>query len=134
MAKGNQDLEPEFRARRLWLFVGWSMVVTVIYLSLAPVSIDVGVEQGDKYLHALAYSALMLWFASLYTGPARRLLLAAALVGMGIAIEFLQGLTDYRTFEIADMVADAVGVGAGWLCAPPRLPNILSGVERLFHF
>ena len=134
MDVAKQTLESRLRARPLWLFVGWSMVVTVIYLSLAPVSIDVGVEQGDKYLHALAYSALMLWFASLYTGPARRLLLAAALVGMGIAIEFLQGLTDYRTFEIADMVADAVGVGAGWLCAPPRLPNILSGVERLFHF
>ena len=95
---------------------------------------QVGVEQGDKYMHAFAYSALMVWFASLYAGRPRRLALAGALIGLGIALEFLQGLTDYRTFEIADMVADAAGVCAGWLCAPPRLPNFLAIAERLLGF
>ena len=50
-------------------------------------------------------------------------------VAMGIGLEFLQGLTDYRTFEVADMMADAAGVSLGWLAAPPRLPEMLRYVE-----
>ena len=30
-----------------------------------------------------------------------------------------------KTFEVADRVANAIGVAAGWLFAPPRLPNYL---------
>lgn len=48
---------------------------------------------------------------------------------MGIVLEFLQRLTGYRTFEIADMIADVCGVCLGWLAAPPRLPHALRYVE-----
>ena len=48
---------------------------------------------------------------------------------MGIAIEYLQRATGYRTFEVADMIADAVGVATGWLLAPPRLPHVLQWIE-----
>jgi glycopeptide antibiotics resistance protein len=34
---------------------------------------------------------------------------------MGIALEFLQGMTDTRSFEVLDMVANAVGVALGWI-------------------
>ena len=54
---------------------------------------------------------------------------AGAFVAMGIGLEFLQGLTDYRTFEIADMLADAFGVSIGWLGAPPRSPHVLRYIE-----
>jgi VanZ family protein len=47
----------------------------------------------------------------------------------GIVLEFLQRLTGYRTFEIADMIADVCGVCLGWLAAPPRLPHALRYVE-----
>jgi hypothetical protein len=33
---------------------------------------------------------------------------------LGIALEFVQRGLGYRSFEIADMVADAVGVAAGY--------------------
>ena len=134
MGVESQTLELDLRARPLWLFVGWTMVFSVIYLSVAPVAIETGVEQGDKLLHAFAYGALMLWFANLYQARARRRLLAAAFIAMGIALEFIQGLTAYRTFEIADMLADAVGVAVGWILAPPRLPNYLRGIEKVFRF
>jgi VanZ family protein len=132
MEAKNQAAETNLRARRLWLFVGWTMVLSVIYLSVAPVAIDTGVEQGDKFLHGLAYGALMLWFANLYERMPQRRLLAAAFVALGIALEFVQGWTAYRSFETADMLADAAGVAAGWACAPPRLPNCLRGIERVF--
>jgi hypothetical protein len=43
----------------------------------------------------------------------------------------VQRWTGYRTFDVWDMAADAAGVAIGWLLAPPRLPNVLCGVESL---
>jgi hypothetical protein len=33
--------------------------------------------------------------------------------GMGVALDVLQGQTGYRSFELADMAANALGVAAG---------------------
>jgi VanZ family protein len=52
------------------------------------------------------------------------------MVALGIALEYAQRTTGYRSFDIADMVADAAGVAIGWLLAPPRLPNLLSWAEK----
>jgi len=34
---------------------------------------------------------------------------------------------------VTDMAAGALGVAAGWVTAPPRLPNYLSLAERLWR-
>lgn len=133
MAASNQTLELDLRARPLWLLLGWALVLCVVYLSVAPISIATGVEQADKLSHAFAYGTLMVWFANLYDQLARRRLFAAGFVAVGIALEFVQGSTGYRTFEVADMVAAAVGVAAGWALAPPRMPNFLQGIEKFFR-
>jgi VanZ family protein len=117
--------------RRLWLLLGWLLVFFVIYLSLTPAPVQIEVEQGDKFGHVFAYAALMSWFANLYELPVRRLQFAIGFVALGVALEFAQRETGYRTFEVADMAADAVGVIAAWLFAPPRIPNYLHGVEKL---
>ena len=88
------------------------------------------VEHGDKIAHVLAYCVLMSWFANLYGKLHERWLLAVGFIAMGIALEFVQRWTGFRTFEVADMVAGALGVGAGWFAAPPRLPNYLALLER----
>jgi len=118
------------RARQLWLGVGCTLVLLVIVLSLAPISVPVPVEEGDKVGHVAAYAALMLWFANLYETLNRRSRLAIGFVALGVALEFVQGWTGYRTFEVADMAADAFGVAVGWALAPPRLPNFLQGIEK----
>lgn len=87
-------------------------------------------EEGDKLGHVAAYAALMLWFANLYETLARRSMLASGFVALGVALEFVQGSTGYRTFEAADMVANAFGVAAGWALAPPRLPNFIQRIEK----
>ena len=107
------------------------MVLLVIYLSLTPTPIQIPVEQGDKFSHTLAYCVLMSWFANLYRALSRRTMFALGFVVLAIALEFVQRETGYRTFEIADMAAGTVGVAAGWLLAPPRLPNYLHWLERL---
>ena len=121
------------RIRRIWLVLGWLLVLFVIYLSLTPEPVQVPVEQGDKYGHVFAYAMLMSWFANLYELPMRRMQFAVGFVALGVALEFVQGWTGYRSFEVADMAADAVGVAGGWLFASPRIPNYLQWVEKVFN-
>ncbi len=118
------------RPRQLWLIFGWLLVLLVIYLSLAPIAIEVPVDEGDKLGHVAAYAALMFWFANFFETFSRRSMLAVGFVALGVALEFVQGWTGYRTFEMADMAADALGVAVGWALAPPRLPNFLRGIEK----
>jgi VanZ family protein len=118
------------RHRRIWLLLGWGMVFSVVVLSLVPLDVDVP-KGGDKVAHFIAYGSLSLWFGMLFAGRARQLGIAIAFAAMGVAIEFLQGLTDYRTFEVADMVANAIGAVLGWGLAQTPLGNALGWAERL---
>lgn len=115
----------------LWLAIAWSLVVAIVYLSLAPIAVALPVDGGDKYAHIAAYAALMLWFMQIYGSSRSRIVIAVGLAAMGIGLEFLQGYTGYRTFEWADMVASVAGVAIGWLIGPPRTPNILLRVEKV---
>jgi VanZ family protein len=72
---------------------------------------DVGAN--DKLSHFTTYGAVMFWFAFLYRRTPTRALYAAGFIAMGIAIEFIQPYTG-RNFEVADMLADALGVFLGW--------------------
>lgn len=117
-----------------WKAAGWLLVLAIIALSLTPTPPHLNLEQGDKLGHFAAYGLVTLWFAQPYTALPQRVRLALGMVALGVALEYAQRATGYRTFEVADMVADALGVAIGWLAAPPRLPNFLSWVEnRLFR-
>jgi VanZ family protein len=106
------------------------LVLVVIYLSLTPIPIQLPVDNGDKFGHAFAYFVLMWWFANLHESTSSRALYAAGFTALAIVLEFVQRWSGYRTFEVADMVAGAAGVAAGWMLAPPRLPNCLHLMER----
>jgi len=116
--------------KRIWRAIGVGLVLLVIWLSLTPYPIEIPVEQGDKLGHLAAYGTLMFWFANLDARLRQRLGYATAFVALGIALEFAQGLTDYRVFEVADMVANAIGVLLGWIVAPPRGPDVLGFMQR----
>jgi VanZ family protein len=133
MATRNLFLAVQPKVRGLWLALGWLLVLLVVYLSLAPAPIQLEIDQGDKFSHALAYLVLMSWFANLYETPKQRRSLAMAFVVMGIGLEVVQGLIGYRSFEIADMGACAAGVVLGWLIAPPRTPNYLGVAETFWR-
>ena len=59
----------------------------------------------------------MFWFCVLYRPLRVRAFYAAGFIALGIALEFVQGWLGYRSFEIADMVADAAGVALGFIAA-----------------
>src|SRR5260221_11442939 len=121
---------PSLRYRRIWLLLAWGMVVAVVVLSLIPVEVDLS-EGRDKVAHFLAYGSLTLGFGMLFGGRARQLRIAIAFAGMGVALEFLQGLTDYRTFEIADIIVNAIGAALGWGLRQTPLKKAMGWAERL---
>ena len=89
---------------------------------------------GDKIGHVLAYTFLMSWFCQLYRTRAKKWSIALGLVALGIAIEFAQEQTGYRQFEVADMVADGIGVAMGLLLGETVLAHALRQAERLLKF
>ncbi|QNM95035.1 VanZ family protein [Chitinimonas koreensis] len=65
------------------------------------------VPQSDKWAHLLGYACLAsAWLLAL---PRHRLALVLGAIGYGILIECLQGLTDYRSFDPLDMLANGAG-------------------------
>ena len=96
-------------------------VIAIWILSFLPDSAMPHVPGSDKWHHALAYFACMFFWGQWYVAPAQRLKLAIVFILMGALIEFLQGLTDYRSFEWLDMVADTVGVVLAWLVVTVQL-------------
>jgi VanZ family protein len=102
--------------RRVGLALGWAWAAAIVYFSLAPGLPQSGVEGGDKLAHFLAYTALTYWFSQFYF-HSTRLAYALGFVAMGIGLEFVQGALGYRSFELADMAANALGVLCGLAAA-----------------
>ncbi|MDD5388366.1 MAG: VanZ family protein [Gallionellaceae bacterium] len=112
--------------RNIWLALGWSLVLTVVYLSLTPKPPSIDVSFGDKIGHFLAYATLMGWWSQLDTRHCR---LALLFVLMGLSMEIAQSFTDYRQGDVFDMAANTVGVGLGWLSVE-LAPNWLRMLDR----
>ena len=118
------------RFRKLWLTIGYALVALIIFLSLAPNLPSTNIEQGDKLGHLLAYGTLMFWFCQIYSSRPSRIAHSLAFAAMGVALEYAQGMTDYRTFEYLDMLANATGVALGWAIASLTGGETLRRIER----
>ncbi len=118
--------------RRTWIAVGWLIIAAIVYLSLATLTVQINVQEGDKIGHLLAYGVLMAWWSQLYVSTASRWRLGTAFIVFGAAIELAQGLTPNRSPELLDLAADAAGVLLGWLASPPRVPNLHTRLTSAF--
>lgn len=99
---------------RVWLGIGWLLVLGVVVLSLIPLALPkTRVEDLDKLEHLIAYLAMMWWFAAL-SAPRRHLAIGLALCALGGAVEIAQSLTGWRAGEWYDFAADSLGVLIGW--------------------
>ena len=110
--------------RPVYLAMGWGLVAVIIWASVTHNPPQISVEHGDKVGHLLAYAGVMFWFSRLYLHTRTRLAYAAGFIALGIALEFVQRALGYRSFELLDMVADALGVLGGWAIAA-SLPRFL---------
>ena len=101
---------PGLKLLWLWYVLGALLLVLVAVVSLMPAP-AVGVS--DKLSHVLTYLILGAWFALL---AANRRILAwtlLGLIGYGMLIEWLQGMTGYRYAEWGDVLANGAGTVAG---------------------
>jgi VanZ family protein len=103
------------------------LAAAIVWLSLTPAPPTIDLEQGDKLGHFLGYGALMLWFCLLYARRPVRVAYGVLWIAMGVALEFAQGELGYRTYEVYDMYANALGVLLGWgtALAIPRASSLL---------
>ena len=119
--------------KSIWLTIAWGLVLLVVYLSLTPHPPEpVSFDHADKFEHALAYAALSFWFCHIYRSASSRLIVIVALVGLGVGLEFVQGWTGYRSFDVMDMLADSVGVLLGWMLVLTPLVRVVAIIECRF--
>lgn len=114
--------------RHLWQAIGWLMVAVVMGLTLMPQPPQVSVVTWDKAQHFLAYAGLMFWFRQAFAPHARWVIF---LILLGVIQEFIQGWSGHRHFEYADMLANTLGVGCGFLLASTRLGSLISRLDRI---
>lgn len=96
----------------LWYLAGALMLISVATLSLIPAP-DIGVN--DKFSHLLIYLILSAWFSLLVVNRKSLAWVIVGLIAYGVAIEGLQGLTNYRYAELGDILANGAGILLGTL-------------------
>ena len=122
---------PPLKLRRVWLAIGYSLVASVVYLSLTSSPVDPGLDipYEDKLYHALPYFTLMFWFAQIYHEPVKRNVIAVMFILMGVLFEYLQSFDPNRYYEFADMIANTTGVLLGLLLALTGAKTLLLRVD-----
>ncbi|VTU38637.1 putative integral membrane protein [Variovorax sp. PBL-H6] len=90
----------------------WGCALAILILSLMPPVPKMPTTGWDKSNHMLAFAVLMLLGRCAY--PGRMAFLACGLLAYGALIELLQSLTPARFAEWGDLLADALGLIAGW--------------------
>ena len=128
-------MSPEFESPSwctAWRVIGCLLLVALLALALLPLpAVVTGEILTDKVWHTLAFMLLMLWFAGLY--PRRRyLVLFLLLLGYGVVMEFAQSLVPNRYAEVADLLADMLGLLLGWGLALTRLHRWPLWLEQRF--
>jgi hypothetical protein len=119
------------RYPKIWSLLGWLLVVGVIVGSLLPGrALDtLPLSLNDKMLHTSTYCVLTLWFTGLYR-RSLYLVIGGVLLGLGVSLDLLQGLTRTRSLDWRDMVANATGIAAGLVLAFYVVGGWCQRVER----
>jgi VanZ family protein len=125
-------MNPELRYRKLWLSIGYLLIVVVVFLSLTsnPVQIDTSLPYQDKLFHALAYFSLTFWFMQIYHIRHHVFLWVIFFLCLGLLLEYLQGFDSNRFGEVGDMVANTLGVFAAVVLSGTQLKFLLVRFER----
>jgi VanZ family protein len=98
-----------------WRLALVACMVAIMVLSLLPLSQSLPTTGWDKSNHILGFATLA--FLSHWAWPGRTTHALAALLAYGCLIEVLQSFTPDRSAELADVVADGVGLAIGAVIA-----------------
>lgn len=98
------------------LAIAATIIIAILSLSdISKFDLGLNINKSDKYLHTLAYFTLTLvWYFALQEKIKKsrfKFFVIAMLVFYGIILEVLQGgITNYRTADFYDVVANIVGI------------------------
>lgn len=112
----------------VWMSLGWALVAGVVLGSLLPGGTISALALEDKLLHAGSYCLLMIWFAGLYERR-RHVLIAVGVLGLGVALDLVQGTLSSRSFDWFDIAANGVGVGVGLVLSLSLLGGWCARIE-----
>lgn len=113
------------RILNFWVFNSLFLAILTTFIILVLSLINLNrlpfetFNQSDKLEHFIAYFVLMLvWLTALHQQKIKlnKLQLFVLLVLFGIIIEVLQSvLTDYRTLDVFDVLANTIGLSLGFI-------------------
>lgn len=137
-----QEINPCYRYHKLWIAIGYMLIMLVIYFSVIGNPPQPSVEiykiyraanltgYFDKGNHLAAYFVLMAWFAQIYHVKKQRIIYAVSFVSLGVFLEFFQSFELLRSLELADMLANSTGVLIAFLITKiPAFRMMLLRVE-----
>ena len=115
----------------MWLGLWVLALVAVCVVCLEPLDgLPPLPDNSDKVEHLLTYFVLAAGAVQLF-GESRTLLVTAlGLVGLGIGIEFAQGMTAYRSADPWDALANSTGVLLGMATRLTPWRDLLLRIER----
>ncbi len=120
--------------RGFWLLLGWLYVLLLLYGSLIRMpDINTYIDHTDKLIHFLLYFLLAGWFVQLYSRLSQRIVILGSTILLGIIIEFLQGLTAYRSFDMLDALANSIGAISAFLLAGTSLALLLKRFDNWLY-
>ena len=129
--QNSQNKYNSLKFKNIFMILGCFWVIVTIYVCLMPNPPSTsGIEFGDKLMHMSGYICLFIWFSQIYSRQ-NHWRPAVSLILLGIMIEIVQGTTEYRSFEVADMVANTAGVLLGWLLARTRISQVFVRFESM---
>jgi len=107
--------------RYTWPVILWSAIILTVTLIPGKAVPEVDIVNIDKVVHFFIFAVLMV--ATSYAVkktrdkkglPTSLLLPGLYSIGLGISIEFLQRYVPGRSFSVADMIANTIGVAIGY--------------------
>ena len=119
------------RRPRLWLGLWIAAIVALVVICLVPLdSLPPLPDNSDKLEHLLGYFALSAAAVQLFGSRRALSLVAVGLVALGIGIEIAQGYTVYRSSDLADALANTLGVLLGMATAVTPWRDLLVRMEK----
>lgn len=126
---------PRLRWRAGWVVLGVLLMLAVGAIALLPATrqltgMALALPEGDKLLHVLAFTALMLWWGNVYRRARARWVVAAVCLLFGVLIECAQWPSAPEDASVWDVAADVVGLALGGLLLHTPLAGVLTRMER----
>ncbi|MCU7939545.1 MAG: VanZ family protein [gamma proteobacterium symbiont of Bathyaustriella thionipta] len=124
----------EMHYRSLWLMLGVLYIGFIFMGSLLRVpEMTISLTHTDKVVHFLMYFILVGWFVQLYQTSSSRILILISAILLGMLIEFLQGMTPYRSFDFADEIANSIGAFSAFILAKTTFDSILVTFDQWLY-